>query len=99
MSEKKKEMQLEIQLDEKTAQGSYVNLAVVNHSESEFVLDFMFVQPQAPQAKVNSRIIISPRHAKRLVATLEENLRRYEEAFGALDEELQKPAPAEGNYH
>jgi hypothetical protein len=104
MSEKKKqegvkEVKLEIQLDEETAQGVYANLAVVNHTDTEFTLDFIFVQPQAPRAKVRSRVITSPRHVRRLIAALEENLRRYEQKFGSLKEEAGAALPVEGNYH
>jgi len=100
MSEKKKkEMKLEIQLDEETAQGVYANLAVVNHSETEFTLDFMFVQPQAPRAKVGSRIITSPRHVKRLISALEDNLRRYEKTYGTVDATPQAAPPEAENYH
>lgn len=87
MNEKKpvKEVKLEIQLDDETAQGVYANLAVVNHTDAEFMLDFVFVQPQVPKAKVRSRIITSPRHAKRLLAALNDNIRKYEEKFGKID--------------
>lgn len=100
MPETKKpaEIKLQIKLEDDIAQGSYTNLALVNHSETEFVIDFMFVQPQAPQAKVNSRIITSPRHAKRLLRALEENLRRYEQAFGPVELADQRPEPV-GDYH
>lgn len=100
MSEKKKkERQMEILLDEQTAQGAYVNMAVVNHSESEFIVDFMFVQPQAPRASVRSRIITSPRHLKRLIATLEENLKAYEELHGAVVEPVREVNPDGDRYH
>ena len=104
MSEKKKqggakEVKIEIQLDEETAQGVYANLAVVNHTDAEFTLDFVFVQPQAPRAKVRSRVITSPRHVRRLIAALEENLRRYEQKFGSVKEETGAAAPVEGKYH
>ncbi|MEJ2491886.1 MAG: DUF3467 domain-containing protein, partial [Desulfuromonadales bacterium] len=82
--QKTQEVKLEIQLDEEIAQGLYANLAVVNHHESEFVVDFIFVQPQAPRAKVRSRIILSPHHAKRLVAALQDNVNRYEQTFGPI---------------
>lgn len=100
MSETKKpiEIKLQIKLDEAIAQGSYTNLAIVNHSETEFVIDFMFVQPQSPQARVNSRIVTSPRHAKRLLRALEENLRRYEQTFGSVELSDQLPEPV-GDYH
>ena len=92
-----KEIKLEIQLDEETAQGVYVNLAAVNHNDSEFVFDFIFVQPQAPRAKVRSRVITSPRHAKRLLLALQDNLARYEAAFGAIEPAVQRVE--EGHYH
>jgi len=92
------EIKLEIKLDDDMAQGIYSNLAIVNHSDAEFILDFIFIQPQAPQAKVRSRIITSPRHVKRLVRALEENLRAYEQNFGPV-EIAEKPAPPEGDYH
>jgi len=95
MSEKKpvKGVKLEIQLDDETAQGVYANLAVVNHTDAEFTLDFVFVQPQLPKAKVRSRIITSPRHAKRLLAALNDNIRKYEEKFGTIDVGARGGAP------
>ena len=80
--EEKKEYKLQVQLDEETAQGMYINLAVVNHTETEFVIDFIYVQPQQPKAKVRARIISSPVHTKRLIRALEENMKKYEERFG-----------------
>ena len=85
MEEIKKQIKVQIALDEQTANGKYSNGAVVNHSESEFVLDFIFLQPQAPKATVLSRIISSPSHAKRLMLTLQENIRRYEEKYGEIN--------------
>ncbi|MHB1399662.1 MAG: DUF3467 domain-containing protein [Trichloromonadaceae bacterium] len=82
---KNADLKLEIQLDEELAQGVYANLAVVNHTDTEFVLDFIFVQPQAPRAKVRSRVVTSPKHFKRLLQAWQENLRIYEERFGAID--------------
>jgi hypothetical protein len=100
MEEKQpKEVKLEIQLDEEVAQGTYVNLAVVNHNESEFVVDFIFVQPQAPRAKVRSRVILSPQHAKRLVAALQANIGRYEQNFGEITPVLQSVEDPTGHYH
>jgi hypothetical protein len=99
MEEKKqKEVKLEIQLDEEMAQGTYVNLAVVNHNDSEFVVDLIFVQPQTPRAKVRSRVILSPQHAKRFVAALQENINRYEKNFGEITP-VQQPAADAGHYH
>lgn len=102
MSEKKEqEVKLEIQLDEETAQGVYANLAVVNHSDAEFTLDFIFVQPQATRAKVRSRVITSPRHVKRLLLALEENVRNYEQKFGPIDlgPNVAVPGDEMGNFH
>jgi hypothetical protein len=78
--------QLQIDLDEVTAQGSYVNLVLINHNDNEFVLDFAYIQPGAARARVRSRIISSPRQTKRLLRALEFNVRRYEERFGTIQE-------------
>jgi len=97
--QRRKEIKIQIQLDEETAQGVYSNLAVVNHSDAEFTLDFIFVQPQAPRAKVRSRIITSPKHARRLIAALEDNVRKYEQKYGPVDEGPKTAAPEVGDYH
>ena len=100
MSEKEaKEVKLEIQVDEDVAQGVYANLAVVNHSDAEFTLDFIFVQPQAPRAKVRSRVITSPKHLKRLMLALQENVNKYEQRFGPIDVGSPEDAPQPGGYH
>ena len=78
--------QIQIDIDETTAQGAYSNLVLLNHNDNEFVLDFAYVQPGAPRARVRARIIFSPRHAKRLARALEANLRRYEDRFGRIEE-------------
>jgi hypothetical protein len=98
MSEKQEPMKLEIQLDEEMAQGVYANLAAVNHTDAEFVLDFIFVQPHAPRAKVRSRVVTSPRHARRLLAALEENIRRYEQRFGPIEPPLKGAAAVEAEH-
>ena len=82
--------QIQIDLDEATSQGAYANLVFINHTDAEFVLDFVFVQPGVPRARVRSRIISSPRHAKRLLRALEANIARYEQVFGKI-EELPQP--------
>lgn len=97
--DKPQEVKLEIQLDEDVAQGAYVNLAVVNHNESEFVIDLIFVQPQAPRAKVRSRVILSPQHAKRFVAALEENVKRFEKNFGPIKSSRPPHDDSTGHYH
>jgi len=100
MEEKQaKEVKLEIQVEEEVAQGAYVNLAVVNNNESEFVIDFIFVQPQAPRAKVRSRVILSPQHAKRFAAALQENIGRYEKNFGEIVLAHRPVDESAGHYH
>ena len=76
--------QLEIELSEEIAQGTYSNLAIISHSSSEFVLDFIRVVPGMPKAKVKSRIILTPDHAKRLLAALEENIQKFEKMNGTV---------------
>jgi hypothetical protein len=76
--------QIQIEIDEATAQGVYMNLAMIGHTENEMVIDFIFIQPQAPKAKVRSRVITSPSHAKRLVAALQDNIAKYEARFGEI---------------
>ena len=92
MSEKdNKENQINIELPEELAEGEYSNLALIAHSNSEFVLDFIRLMPGVPKAKVKSRIILTPEHAKRLYGALADNLRRYEEAFGPIKNASEPP--------
>ena len=70
--------QINIELDEKVAEGIYSNLAIINHSPSEFVLDFVTIMPGVPKSKVKSRIILTPQHAKRLLKALGENIHRFD---------------------
>jgi len=91
--EKSKQNQLNIELDEKVADGSYSNLAIINHSVSEFVVDFVNVMPGTPKAKVKSRIILTPQHAKRFMKALAENVNRFEEAHGEIKDYEQPPIP------
>ena len=93
----KKKVNIQIQLDEEIAQGAYVNLAMVNHSETEFTLDFIYVQPQQPKAKVRARIISSPKHTKRLLEALKDNVEKYEKRFGTID--ASNPLPQEELLH
>ncbi len=78
-------VQLQIDLDPVTANGVFVNMAMVNHTETEFTLDLMYVQPQAPRATVRARAITTPKHMKRLLLALQDNLAKYEARFGAID--------------
>ena len=75
---------INIELDESIAQGLYSNLVIVNHSPTEFVLDFINVMPGAPKAKVRSRIILTPEHTKKFINALAENLDKYEKSFGKI---------------
>ena len=85
--------QINIELDEQTAEGTYSNLAIINHSPSEFVLDFVCIMPGAPKAKVKSRIVLTPQHAKRLAKALAENVHRFEIAHGEIKDSEQPPIP------
>ena len=76
--------EISIDLNEDVAQGSYVNLAIITHSGSEFIYDFIRMMPGIPKPKVQSRLIMTPEHAKRFCAALKENLDRYEEHFGPI---------------
>src|SRR6218665_3873370 len=76
---------LEIQLDDDVANGQYGNMALVNHTETEFTMDFIYVQPQQPRAKVLSRIITNPKHMKRLLMAIQDNLAKYESKFGPIE--------------
>ncbi len=76
--------QLNIELSEEVAQGTYSNLAIITHSPSEFVVDFVRVVPGVPKAQVKSRIILTPDHAKRLMKALQENIQKYETIYGPI---------------
>jgi len=89
----KKQPQINIELDEQTAQGIYSNLAIINHSQSEFVIDFVSIMPGVPKSKVKSRIVLTPQHAKRLLKALGENISRFEQAHGQIKEQKQPPIP------
>jgi hypothetical protein len=85
--------QINIELDEKVAEGIYSNLAIINHSHSEFVLDFVTLMPGVPKAKVKSRIILTPQHAKRLLKAIGENIHRFEMAHGEIKDSEQPQIP------
>lgn len=82
--EKEPHNQIQIELPEDVAQGTYANLAIITHSSSEFVVDFIRMLPGIPKAKVQSRIILTPEHAKRLVSALTDNINQYENQFGLI---------------
>lgn len=89
----KKQAQINIELDEKVAEGTYSNLAIINHSISEFVLDFINIMPGVPKNKVKSRIILTPQHAKRLAKALKDNISKFEKVHGEIKDYEQPPIP------
>ena len=82
--ENQDQQQLNIELSEEVAQGNYSNLAIITHSPSEFVVDFVLVMPGIPKANVKSRIILTPEHSKRLMMALQENIHKYESLHGPI---------------
>jgi len=84
MSDEKKKQQLNIELTEDIADGIYSNLAIITHSNTEFIVDFVKVMPGVPKAKVKSRILLTPQHAKRLMKALQDNVKRFETLNGAI---------------
>jgi hypothetical protein len=93
MSKEPKEQKINIELDEATADGVYSNLAIINHSVSEFVVDFITLMPGAPKARVKSRIILTPEHAKRFQKALTDNIKRFEAAHGEIQSNDPPPLP------
>lgn len=87
------EQQLNIELSEDVADGSYSNLVVITHSFAEFVFDFVNVMPNVPKAKVKSRVIMTPQHAKRMMRALVENIKRFEAQNGVIKEQEQVNMP------
>lgn len=81
---KEKNRKINIEIDEKTSDGIYSNLAIINHSASEFVIDFISIMPGSAKNKVKSRIIITPQHAKKLRKALNDNIDRFEQNFGSI---------------
>jgi hypothetical protein len=89
---------INIELTEAAAEGIYSNLVLVSHSPSEFVIDFARLLPGPPKGKVYSRIIMTPMHAKSLIATLQENLSRYERNFGTIVPPVGPGAQPQGEF-
>ena len=84
MEEQQVNNQLNIEISEEMADGSYANLAIITHSHAEFVIDFVSVMPNTPKSKVKSRVIFTPMHAKKFMKAMVENIQRYEAANGAI---------------
>lgn len=76
--------QIDIELGEDVAQGTYSNLVVISHSPSEFIMDFIRMMPGVPKAKVKSRIVMTPEHAKRFLSALRDNIAKYEATYGPI---------------
>jgi hypothetical protein len=91
--EKKADNLLDVELTEEVAQGIYSNLAVITHSNTEFILDFLRIMPGMPKAHVKSRIVLTPEHAKRFLRALEDNVRTYEASHGEIDSKDVPPLP------
>lgn len=91
--QKPQQKKLNIELPEEVAEGIYSNLAIVSHSPNEFIIDFIRMIPNVPKAKVKSRIVLTPEHAKRILKALAENVKRYEAQHGSISEANQPPFP------
>lgn len=91
-----KQFGLDIELGAEEAQGHYSNLAIISHSSSEFIIDFATVLPGVEKARVKSRIILTPEHAKRLLRSLQENIVRYESSMGKIEIPVPQPVSESG---
>jgi hypothetical protein len=78
--------QLNIEISEEVAEGTYINLAIITHSHAEFVVDFVNVMPGTPKSKVKNRIILTPFHAKRLMKAMVDNIQKFEAANGTIQD-------------
>ncbi|MCT4582121.1 MAG: DUF3467 domain-containing protein [Flavobacteriales bacterium] len=87
MSQEQNPNQINIELNEEIAEGTYSNLAIITHSSSEFVLDFIRIMPGVPKAKVKSRVVMTPEHAKKLMRALADNIAKYESVQGVINED------------
>ncbi len=87
MQEKNNQQQLNIELTDEVGEGIYSNLAIITHSPSEFIVDFVKMMPGVPKAKVKSRIILTPQHAKRLYKALKDNIGKYEAVHGEIKDQ------------
>lgn len=88
----KSPQKIEIQLDPNILQGAFSNVANIGHTKEEFILDFLFIQQQpAPFGKLVSRIIATPNHAKRIASVLQDNIQKYEQKYGTIDDSVVPP--------
>ncbi len=93
MPEQETEHKIELSLTDDIAQGVYSNLAIITHSNSEFIIDFASIMPGRPKAAVNSRVIMTPQNAKRLLKALSENISNFEQQNGIIDDNTQGAFP------
>lgn len=93
MAGQDKPQELSIELSEEIAEGIYSNLAVITHSNTEFVVDFIRIMPGTPKARVKSRIVLTPEHAKRFLAAMKENIKKFEDIHGQIDTNEVPPFP------
>ena len=91
MEDNNNQQGLQLELPSDVAQGEYANFAIITHSSSDFIIDFARVLPGVPKAQVKSRVILAPEHAKRLLGALQENIMRYERAYGPIRLPQQEP--------
>lgn len=91
-----KQFGIDVELADEVAQGNYANLAIISHSTSEFIIDFATVLPGVEKARVKSRVILTPEHAKRLLRSLQENIVRYETTMGKIEIPTPAPTPEAG---
>ena len=93
MADEQQPNQLNIEISEEMAEGTYANLAIITHSMSEFIIDFVSVMPGTPKSKVKSRIIFTPMHAKRFMKAIKENIERFEATNGTIQDMEQVEIP------
>ena len=91
MENEKNNGQLQIEVKPEVAKGVYSNLVAITHSSSEFILDFITMMPGMPKANVESRVVMAPEHAKRLLGALNESIKKYESTFGTIDTQVRQP--------
>jgi len=97
MEDNKNQQGLQLDLPQDVAQGKYANFAIITHSSSDFILDFARMLPGIPKPRVNSRIILAPEHAKRLLLALQDNISKYERDYGRIEIPNQQPRTAPFN--
>lgn len=90
------EQKLDINIPEEIAQGVYSNLAVITHSHSEFIMDFVAMMPGVQKGTVRSRVVMTPENAKRLLAALSDNVAKFEQQNGVIVDNQNPTIPMGG---